>query len=220
MASTSVPDLKKELTVPRAGYLYWIMRGMLALTLKGLKITVEGLEKIPEGKAIIAPNHTSNLDPPLIGTAIPEACHFAAKSQMFKPVIGWFLRRGLTHPVRRGGSDTQALRLFRSILESDQKMIMFPEGTRSLSGELQPLKTGVATLAVWTGAPVVPVAIKGARDIWPPGQKWPRWRGEVRILIGDPISVKEGGGKEEVLRVTNEMTEALTRLIKEVKNCG
>lgn len=202
-----------SLIVPKPGWLYWTLRWCIGLGLKGLKIEIEGLENLPKGKAILAPNHTSNLDPPLVGTQIPEATHFAAKSQMFKPFLGWFLRKGMTHPVRRQGGDPQAIRLFKAILESGQKLVMFAEGTRSRDGQLQPFKSGVATLAVWTGAPIVPIGILGAHSVWPPGQSLPKWHGQVRIRIGKPL-VPQGEGKEEIERLTHELETAVRQLIQ------
>ncbi len=200
---------------PAPDLLYWSLRKMISLILIGHKIEVVGLENLPPGRAILAPNHTSNLDPPLVGTQIPVPMHFAAKSQMFKPVVGWLLRRGLTHPVKRNGADPQAIRLFRAILQSGQKLVMFPEGTRSRDGQLQPFKTGVATLAAWTHSPVVPIGIQGAREIWPPGQTFPKRSGSVRIMIGKPIPAPEQSDKASLEAWTLELERAVRQLIEE-----
>jgi 1-acyl-sn-glycerol-3-phosphate acyltransferase len=198
---------------PHPTPLYWLLRGILGMSLLGIKIHIVGRENIPDGKAIIAPNHTSNWDPPLVGTTLPIPMHFVAKSQMFKPVIGWLLQKGLTHPVRREGSDTQAIRKFKAILKSDQKLVMFPEGTRSRDGKLQPFKSGVATLAMWTGAPIVPVAIQGARELWPPGQPFPKFRGSVQILIGQPIYPSGDSSKHEIERLNALTHDAIQKLL-------
>jgi 1-acyl-sn-glycerol-3-phosphate acyltransferase len=211
MAEPLTESLKE---VPHPTPLYWLLRGILGLSLLGVKIKIIGQENIPEGRAILAPNHTSNWDPPLVGTTLPIPLHFVAKSQMFKPVVGWLLQKGLTHPVRREGGDTQAIRKFKSILQSGQKLVMFPEGTRSRDGNLQPFKSGVATLAMWTGAPIVPVAIQGARELWPPGQRFPKLRGQVQIVIGAPIFPSGESNKDEIERLNRLAHAAVAKLLE------
>jgi 1-acyl-sn-glycerol-3-phosphate acyltransferase len=159
---------------------------------------VEGdLAAIPrEGPVIIASNHASNLDPVVLGSwlvpAVGRRIHWLGKKELFDwPVVGWLARNGGVHPVDRAGTDVEAFRLAKRILDEGHILIVFPEGTRSPTGELQEGRDGVALLALRTGAPVVPIGIAGSHRVWPRGRTFPRPGGRVVMRIGAPVRLDE-----------------------------
>jgi 1-acyl-sn-glycerol-3-phosphate acyltransferase len=133
-----------------------------------------------------------------------------AKREIFDwPVIGWMARNGGIHPVDRTGADVEAFRLARRILDEGQPLFVFPEGTRSPDGVLQAARDGVATLALRTGAPIVPIGISGSDRVWPRGQKLPRPGGRVTVRVGKPFRLSDAfpdgakgrGAKAEATRL-------------------
>jgi 1-acyl-sn-glycerol-3-phosphate acyltransferase len=155
------------------------------------RVTFEGaLDELPrEGPLIIAANHASNLDVPIIGAwLIPRLgrrIHWLGKKELFDwPIIGWVAANGGVHPVDRGAADIEAFRLAQRILDQGHVLFVFPEGTRSRDGRLQEARDGIALLALRTGAPVVPVAISGSNGVWPKGQKLPHPGGRVTVRVG------------------------------------
>jgi glycerol-3-phosphate dehydrogenase (NAD(P)+) len=129
-----------------------------------------GREHVPDGGVILASNHRSFLDPFVIGICIRRPIYFVAKRELFKnPLVGWFLNCMGAFPVRRGQSDEESVKTARQLLSDGEAVVVFPEGTRILSGSLGRPKRGVGRLALQSGAPVVPVAVTGsehARDGW------------------------------------------------------
>jgi 1-acyl-sn-glycerol-3-phosphate acyltransferase len=155
------------------------------------RVTVDGaLDELPrQGPLIIAANHASNLDVPIVGSwLIPKLgrrIHWLGKKELFDwPIIGWVAANGGVHPVDRGAADIEAFRLAQRILDQGHVLFVFPEGTRSPDGRLQEARDGIALLALRTGAPVVPVAISGSNGVWPKDQKLPHPGGRVAVRVG------------------------------------
>ena len=184
-----------------------IVRGLLWLF---YRVEVRGVERVPqEGPVIIAANHHSFLDPLVIGVVLPRPIAFIARGDLFRiPGLGWLLRRLYAIPVERGSGDLGAVKAAIRALRAGMAFGIFPEGRRSRSGRLEPFKTGVAAIALRTRARVLPVAIVGTREIWPPGRK-PRLRGKILVHIGDPIDLEEDSG-----RLDKAHLEAATRQIE------
>jgi 1-acyl-sn-glycerol-3-phosphate acyltransferase len=131
-----------------------------------LKMRTRGRENIDREHAqIIACNHTSQADPILVGCASGIETWFLAKGELFDfhPAFAWLIRKYNSLPVRRGGLDTAAFRSASRVLQQGRTLVLFPEGTRSKDGPLQPLKPGVAKLAIDNQVPIVPAFIQGAR---------------------------------------------------------
>lgn len=199
MAGTHRPNLVYR-TVKR------IVRGLLGLF---YRIEVEGTERVPmEEPVIIAANHHSFLDPLVIGVLLPRPIAFIARGDLFRiPGLGWLLHKLYAIPVERGSGDLAAVKAAIRTLRSGMAFGIFPEGRRSRSGYLEPFKTGAAAIALRTGARVVPVAIVGTREIWPPGSK-PKLRGTIRVLIGDPVDLGDVAAKLD----KPHLTEATRRI--------
>ena len=158
------------------------------------RISIEGaIDEIPRsGPLIIAANHASNFDAPVVGAwLIPRLgrrIHWLGKRELFAwPIVGWVAANGGVHPVDRDSADVEAFRLASRILEGGHVLFVFPEGTRSPDGTLQGARDGVALLALRTGAPIVPIGIGGSNRVWPKGQRLPHPGGHVVVRIGRPF---------------------------------
>lgn len=128
-----------------------------------LPLRVRGREHLGPGPQVIAANHSSSLDPVIIGLAAAREVHFLAKQELFNGprAFAWLIRSWNAWPVRRAGSDVQAMRRCAWLLRHRQSLVLFPEGTRSRSGELGRFRPGVGMLAITGRAPVVPAFIDG-----------------------------------------------------------
>lgn len=162
------------------------------------RVSVEGaLDEIPrEGPLIVTANHASNLDAVVIGSwlipKIGRRFQWLGKKELFAwPIVGWTAAHGGVHPVDRGSADIEAYRLAKRILDEGHVLFVFPEGTRSRDGALQLGRDGVASLALRTGAPIVPVGIAGSHRVWPRGQKLPRPGGRVTVRVGSPFRIAD-----------------------------
>jgi len=164
------------------------------------RVRVEGLERVPRsGAVILAVNHISNADPFVSGAWINDAIgrrriHWLGKKELFDwPVFGGIAARGGVHPVDRGAADVEAFRLATRILESGYVLLVFPEGTRSPTGELQEAKDGLAMLAMRTDAQIVPVGVNNTDAVWRKGRKLPSPfpRRTVTVRIGTPFRVAD-----------------------------
>ena len=137
---------------------------------------------------IISPNHCSFLDPVVVGAGMPWILSYMARDTLFRvPVFGQLLTALNTLPVVRGtNAARQGVKTSLKAVKSGRLLMIFPEGTRSSSGDLQPLKRGVVLLARQSDRPVVPVWVDGTFEIWPRHQLLPRL-GPIRIFVGEPI---------------------------------
>ena len=143
---------------------YWVVRAILEPGLWLMfRLRRTGHRHIPRTGVILASNHRSFLDPFLIGLCQRRPTYFVAKEELFKhPLAGWFLNCMGAFPVRRGKSDEESVETARQLLANGSTVVIFPEGTRRPAGSLGTPRRGVGRLALETGAPVVPIAIKGS----------------------------------------------------------
>lgn len=151
-------------------------------------LEVVGRERVPaDGGVIVAANHVSYLDIPIVGCALARRADFLAKDDLFRqPVVAWFFRRLGGVPIRRGTVDRAALAEVERRLKAGRLVVMYPEGTRSPDERLREPKPGVGMLAVRTGVPVVPAYVAGTGEAWPPGAKWLRCR-PISVVFGEPM---------------------------------
>lgn len=150
-------------------------------------LRVTGQQHVPRtGPCVLAINHTSHLDPPVVGVACPRRVVFMAKTELFKGLLGAYLRAIHVMPLQRGESDFGALRLAIHLLREGEVLGLFPEGTRQLSGQLGQAKRGVGVLAIAAEVPIVPVLVQGTFDVLPPRAKGLQ-RGKIRVAFGAPI---------------------------------
>ncbi len=174
---------------------------------------------IQTGPVILAMNHQSFLDPPLAGNACDRAIYFLAKrSLMNVPVLGWVLPKLNVIPVDLEGKDRSALKALIRILRSGECALVFPEGTRTPDGNLQPAEPGVGLVIAKTGAPVVPMRIFGAFDAWPIGGQLRLWR-KITIVVGEPLYFSpvdlELRDKDRYRRLSQRVMDAIAQLTLE-----
>lgn len=155
------------------------------------RLEIFGKEKIPRGRpVIVAPNHASYLDPPVVGYAFyPGYLKFIAWDKLFsfKP-FGAFLRKMGTVPVSQEDKNSSAalLRLVMGYIKDGYSVFICPEGHRTEDGRLQPLEGGVAIMSLKTGAPIIPTYCSGTFRAMPPDKKFPRPK-KLTVTFGDPI---------------------------------
>ncbi len=185
------------------------------------RVRVEGMENVPQsGPLIVAVNHLSNADPPLVGgwllPALGRPVRWLAKEQLFVGPLGPLLRSQGVVMVRKGRSDVEAYRLARAALARGEVIVVFPEGTRSVTRALQEAKPGVALLASRSGVPVLPIGISGTDRFLPPDARFPRLGTRVTVRIGPPISFSSGpsrGRREELGVATDLLMSAIAALL-------
>jgi 1-acyl-sn-glycerol-3-phosphate acyltransferase len=178
--------------------LYAICKPIAVLIMRLLfRLEARGTEHLPAtGPVLIVANHSSVLDPPLVGGVAPRRLTFLAKAELFRvPGFGALIRRLGAQPLRREGADPSALRTAQRVLEQGGALLVFPEGTRGEEGTLRPAKLGAALLAMQTGVPVVPAYIRGSGRAWPRGRRLPR-PAKVWVTFGAPLVFARPTGAE------------------------
>lgn len=176
-----------------------IVRGLFRII---YRVEVEGLDKIPADKEfIVAPNHLSNLDPPMLGVFLPLRMSYMAKEELFRiPIFGGLIKALGAFPVKRGGMDLAAIKTAVSLLKSGKCIMIFPEGKRSRTpGILSEGKQGAVMIAAKAGVGILPVGINASYKPW----------SKIKIQIGDLIEFSEYGEKklssEDMHKITKEM---------------
>jgi 1-acyl-sn-glycerol-3-phosphate acyltransferase len=205
------------------GWLASYPAGML-----GLRLRVHGRRNLGKGPQIVASNHLTNVDPLVLGWATARELNFLAKAELFQVsrFFSWLIRGFNAWPVRRGGADREALATCSSILQSGRTLVLFPEGTRSGSGELAPFRPGVGMLAVRNRAPVVPTAIINLERTWLSYwvdrdfvrrglRRRPRGLQPVKVLFGTPVRPEGYAPGREGYQALAREVERRVRELKE-----
>jgi 1-acyl-sn-glycerol-3-phosphate acyltransferase len=177
---------------------------------------VEGLHRVPRtGSFLLVSNHLSLVDPPVLGALLPRRVTFMAKWELFgTPVIGWVVKWYGAFGVKRGQADRQALRMATEVLERGGVLGMFPEGTRSKTGELQEAHQGAALVAMATSGTILPVAVTGTEQLTSPLFLLRRPR--VNIRIGESFVIERNGpGKARLKEATEQMMGRVAELLPE-----
>lgn len=177
---------------------------------------VYGLEHFVKGRAILAPNHTSFFDPPIVGISWPEEIAFLARSSLFSSkIFGAFISSLNAYPVGDTTQDLASLKLICRLLAEDKKVVIFPEGIRSYDGNLHPIKPGIGMLAMRSQSPIIPVYIHGGYDVWNRYRRFPKFFGKTACVFGTPIdwrdySVLEKKSAQEA--IATKVKESITGL--------
>ncbi|MEW6601249.1 MAG: lysophospholipid acyltransferase family protein [Nitrospirota bacterium] len=177
---------------------------------------VQGKENLPsKGGVLVAANHISYLDPPLVGSLLPRRTTFMARHGLFDiPVLGWMIKYA-AFPVDRERTRPSTIKETVKRLKGGELIALFPEGRRSDSGELMDAKRGVGMIVSLSKVPVVPVLIIGSDKALPVNAKWLK-RAKVTLVIGKPMyytSFKEGKDYSG-----HELHERISTLVmKEIK---
>ncbi|MEY2488314.1 MAG: 1-acyl-sn-glycerol-3-phosphate acyltransferase [Verrucomicrobiota bacterium] len=171
---------------------------------------------INHGPVILASNHESYLDPPLVGSVADRAIFFLARKTLLAgPFFGWLLPKLNVIPVDQEGGDRSALKALIRILRAGEGTLVFPEGERTLDGRLGPVLPGLGFVIAKTLAPVVPMRIFGAREAWPRGSGRIRFH-PITVVVGEPIYFTAADlqppGKDIYLRLSQRVMEAIAAL--------
>jgi 1-acyl-sn-glycerol-3-phosphate acyltransferase len=149
-------------------------------------------ERVPlEGGVILAANHASFLDPPLIGAGLRRGINYLARENLFRfPVMGWVLHQWQVVPVDRDGGGAAGLRAILDRLLAGGAIILFPEGTRTRDGRLQPARSGIGLTVIKSIAPVVPVRVFGTFEAYGRHLRIPRPY-KVAVKYGEPMRFEQ-----------------------------
>jgi 1-acyl-sn-glycerol-3-phosphate acyltransferase len=189
------------------------MRAMFGLA---VDLHIDGLSNVPRtGPLIIAINHSSFIDPLLVGSFIPRDVVMMSKIENFSlplwgPIVKWYG----AFPIHRGEADREAIKKALEVLRDGGVLLMAPEGTRSLDGQLQAGHDGLALIAARTHAPVVPFVIAGAKPVSRNVRKLKRTT--VRVRIGPPLEfagANPRASREELARFTEQIMLQMAALL-------
>jgi len=198
---------------------YYVVKAIGWLLLKIFwRMEVIGTENVPErGGVIIASNHVSYLDPIVLGASTKRKINFIAKKEVFNNIFSSIFLKSLNaFPVDRKKIDMPAFKKTISILERGGILGIFPEGTRSINGELQELKLGVVKIAMKAGVPIIPVGIIGTHKIYPHGKTFPvLFKNKITVYFGAPQyfdkhNIKDKKYQKEALNVISQKIRELT----------
>lgn len=206
----------------------WLTLNLLAagVFFKGLSRTsIYGRENVPAGgKVLIVSNHVSHLDPILIPYVLmskisPEIIWAPAKAELFEvPILGRALASYGVFPVKRGGQDLSAMRKIRSLMQK-HKVMLFPEGMRSLDGKLLPGNRMVGKLIYQAQPTVIPTAVIGTGRAFPKGKRVPRLFSRIKVVFGPPLDLQEDyvreDSKETAQIITHKVMQAIESLLSQ-----
>jgi len=199
--------------VARNWFWWWLSRtSVYWLSRVWFRLRIEGLQNVPRtGPVVFVTNHSSYLDPPLVGVTAPRWVGFLAQEGLakFGPLRWWLRQIGVTL-IDRNAPSKDAMRLMSDCLHAGEAVGIFPEGTRSRDGAIAPFRTGVEFLVRRSGAPVVPVGIEGAWRALPRGAWLPRPR-KIIMRYGEvwpAARVLAPGGTEAVRARVAELANA------------
>ncbi|MGC4113615.1 MAG: AMP-binding protein [Myxococcales bacterium] len=215
---------------PKRGFFAWLASEAVLLSMRMVwNIDIQGVENLPEtGPFLICPNHLTYLDPLWLAAKLPHyqrqrGCSFG-KAELWKnPLTRFLVGLGRAIPVDREGDSVPALRAGLEVLKSGQPLLMFPEGTRSRSGQLAEFRRGAAKLSIASGAPIVPARLIGTYEVWGAHKLLPRVlphrnfkRVRLQIVIGEPLLAKPITDGEKVGQAEQELTERLRKAVEEL----
>lgn len=202
--------------ITHRGVVYRVVMSLFSALLRWWTgVRVAGLEHIPAGAAVIAANHRSSLDIPLIahaaarrGAGRRHVCFVARDTLASSRVLGFVMRHAGVVLIARGRPDRAALRDIGAHLDGGDLVAIFPEGTRNPTPDLQPFQAGALHTARRAGAPVVPCALAGTAEAWPKGRRFPKRR-QVAILFGPALDPED---PEALTRLRTWMRGALAAM--------
>jgi 1-acyl-sn-glycerol-3-phosphate acyltransferase len=201
-------------------FLYFFFKAILYIFFKVFnRLEVIGAENVPkEGGVIVAANHLSYLDPPLIGAALKRQATYMAKEGLFNiPMLGAVIRL-FSFPVRRGRPQPSIIKEAIKKLKQGELIVMFPEGGRSITGSLLEAKRGIGVIAGISRMPVVPTLIKGTEKALPVGARFLQ-PARITVIFGKPIVIdKKETDKHFQDRISNGIMEAIRKLKEPVNS--
>jgi 1-acyl-sn-glycerol-3-phosphate acyltransferase len=215
-AGFGLPAILAAYVPPRGDWFLSFARGWARtiLAFSRVSVSVRHAERLVPGRSfIVVSNHESYADVLVLLSRLPMQVRFLAKRSIFRvPILGWSIHAAGFVPVDRGDAARSVSTVDTAMkrLRSGKSLVVFPEETRTRTGELAPFKKGAVLLALKTGHPLLPVGVAGTRKVLPRGA-WNTTPGRVVLAIGNPIEVAGRSAKDrsEVMR---QMEEAVTAL--------
>ncbi len=196
-------------------WLGWMSFGSAFRSLFGMRI--EGREHlITEGPVLVASNHQSFLDPPLIGNLYQDEMCYLARKTLFNTVTRWVYTQWNAIPVDQDRPDMASLKTIIRKLKEGHRVLVFPEGSRTLDGEIGEAAPGIGLVAAKSGAVIQPVRIRGAREALPRGSARIRFA-RISVTVGPPIRLSPEElsavkGKDDYERITRRIMDAIEAL--------
>jgi 1-acyl-sn-glycerol-3-phosphate acyltransferase len=219
-----IPAIFASFIPPRGDWFLLFARGWARTILKfsGVAVVLRHRERLSrQGPFIVVANHESYADVLVLLANLPMQVRFLAKRSIFRvPILGWSIRAAGFVPVDRGdrarGYATVETALQR--LGSGRSLVVFPEETRTRTGELSPFKKGAALLALKTGFPILPLGIAGTRRILPRGA-WNTAPGQVVLCVGEPIAEEPStrARADLTVRMRNSVAELREEAARELR---
>lgn len=182
------PDASPDPSLPQRCFYrvcWWIVLGVATVLYRHRRLEPGNVPAA--GPCLIVANHQSHLDPPIIGVSLPQRhLHFVARVGLFKSrLFAWLITTLNALPIRNDEGDIGAIRQVLARLDKGHAVLMFPEGSRTPDGEVQPFKRGIGLLVRKARCPVVPAAIEGCYQAWPRSRSRPRLLGQrTAVLFG------------------------------------
>ena len=196
-------------------WLGWMAFGAAFRSLFGLRIIGEE-NLITEGPVLVASNHQSFLDPPLIGNLYKDEMVYLARKTLFVGIGRWLYKKWNAIPVDQDRPDMASLKTIIRKLKEGHRVLVFPEGERTHTGKLGEAAPGIGLIAVKAGVPIQPVRISGAREALPRGSGRIRFA-RITVSVGKPIiltsdELKDAGNKEGYDRIAKRIMAAIEAL--------
>lgn len=184
------------------------------------RMNAYGKENFPHGGALVAANHASYLDPPLVGCLAPEELYYLARESLFKYRFpNWLYRKINGVPIKHDAADVSSIKIILELLKEGKKVVIFPEGTRTYNGQLQKARRGVGLLICKAKVPVIPTYIHGSFEALPRHRKIIHLP-KVVVQYGKPVYFdKIWSGtptKDDYQRIGDEIMSRIADLKKEV----
>ncbi len=188
---------------------------------------VYNADRVPlTGPVILASNHASFLDPPLVGAGLTRAINYLARENLFRfPVLGWVLHRWQAVPVNREGGGAKGLKAILDRLLAGGAIILFPEGTRTRDGRFQPARSGIGLAVIKSAAPVIPVRVFGTFEAYGRQMRFPRPCHIVMVKYGQPMlfdqprAEAKSCSKQRLKEIYQQVAHEIMRAIAALEPC-
>ncbi len=196
-------------------WLGWLLFGSAFRTVFGLRV-IGGANLVTEGPVLVASNHQSYLDPPLVGNLYKTEMVFLARKSLFRGFFKWLYNQWNAIPVDQDNPDMRSLKSIIRKLREGNRVLVFPEGARSFDGSLGTAAPGIGLIAAKSGAVIQPVRIHGAFEALPRGSARIRFS-RITVTVGPPIrltpeELKAASGKDGYAALANRIMDAIAAL--------
>jgi 1-acyl-sn-glycerol-3-phosphate acyltransferase len=198
--------------------IYNFLRVLVGLFLRIFnRVETACLDRIPEeGAVVLISNHRSNWDPVFIGALAKRPVYYLAKAELFKnPFFSFVLTRLHAIPIKRGALDREALKKVLNLLKQGKLVLIFPEGKRSLTGEVASFRPGAVMFAARANALLIPAAVRNTRKLFPCG-----FRQRIQLIVGMPVTLTEPSGKKLTLADEDQISSRLRDEVVALLNRG